>query len=69
MSPVRITTNEELIKKYRNLLEITGKMRRYQKSWEENYGVELKTLKKHWEAKADEYLSDLGGQPEIIIES
>lgn len=62
-----IDSEHELISNLRRCLEILGKMRHYQKEWEQQYGIDAKKRKKYWEAEADEYLTDLGGQPTISI--
>jgi hypothetical protein len=64
---VRIESEEELAHKFREVLHILVNMRKFQKLWEEGYGVVLKERKKYWEKEADEFLLKLGTDPQINI--
>lgn len=66
---VRIESEAELVKKFREAIEIIENLRKFQKLWEESFGVELKEKKKRWEATADKFLKDLGDKPQIVITS
>lgn len=60
--------SEELIRRLREAIHIMENMRKFQKLWQENHGVELKTKKVSWEGKADAFLLELG-TPQIVIKS
>lgn len=66
---VKVDTEEKLVHTLREAIHILENMRRFQKLWEEAHGVELKERKKYWEGKADNFLTDLGEQPGIIVKS
>lgn len=66
---LRIESEKVLVHKFREAVEIIENLRKFQKLWEEQYGVPLKEKKKRWEAKADQFLKDLGDTPGIIIKS
>lgn len=66
---VRIESEEELVHEFREALHILVNMRKFQKLWEDNLGVELKNRKKYWEGKADEFLLKLGETLQINIKS
>ena len=56
---VKITSEEELVGKFREAIHVLENMRKFQKLWDGNYGVNLRERKKYWEGKADSFLSDL----------
>lgn len=65
---VKIVSEEDLIKRFREAIHIMNNMRNIQKLWDENYGVELKVKKKGWEKQADEFLKEIGNS-HICIKS
>lgn len=66
---VKIDSEEKLVHNMREAINIMVNMRKFQKLWEESYGVELKNKKKRWEEKADQFLLSLGDCPGIVINS
>jgi len=56
---IKISSEEELIKVATEALHILSNMRRFQKAWEQDFGVELKTRKKWFEKRADDFLAKL----------
>lgn len=67
MPKTKIESKDDLITSYREALQLLGNMRSVQREWENTGSVPMKEKKKEWEKRADEYLNNLGGQPEIII--
>lgn len=55
----KIKDEEELLSLCMESLRILNNLRYTTKDWEEKYGAQTKTRKKHWEKKADELLDKL----------
>lgn len=62
---IKLTPGQDVTETFKRSLTILNNLRRFQKKWEENYGVELKTRKKIWEEKADKFLELLGADGEL----
>lgn len=56
---ITISSEKELIEVAQEALHIIANMRKFQKLWEQDYGVELKIRKKYYEAKADALIERL----------
>lgn len=54
-----VTSESELVNVATELLHVLSNLRKFQKKWESNYGVELRERKKFWEDKADSLLQRL----------
>lgn len=56
---IRIKDEQELVNVATELAHVLSNLRKFQKKWESNYGVELRERKKYWEDKADSLLQRL----------
>lgn len=56
---IKVTSEDELLTICADALHVLTYLRKYTKLWEENYGVELKTRKKHYEKEADKLIEQL----------
>lgn len=56
---VTIKSEQELIEVATEAIHLLSNLRRYQKLWENNYGVELKQRKKYYEELCDKFLEKL----------
>lgn len=56
---IKIKSEDELLALCTELLHVTSNMRKFQKLWEHNYGVELRQRKKYYEELADALLEKL----------
>lgn len=56
---ITVTSEQELVNVATELAHVLSHLRKYQKKWEQNYGVELKNRKKFWEERADALLQRL----------
>lgn len=65
----KIESKDEFIESYREAIQILGNLRNVQREWDETCGLSKKDSKKYWEGKADQFLKNIGGQPEINIPS
>jgi hypothetical protein len=54
-----INSEDELISKAEEAINILINLRKFSTLWEQSYGVELKNKKKMWEGRADEFLKKL----------
>ncbi len=62
---IKLIPGQDVTETFKRSITILNNLRRFQKKWEENYGVELKTRKKTWEEKADKFLESLGATDEL----
>jgi len=59
---IKINSEEEMVKSFRQLIHLTVNTRHWQIEWQENYGCELKLAKKRWEEKLDAFLLEMGAK-------
>lgn len=62
---IKLTPDQDITELVIEGISILNNMRKFQKKWEESYGVELRHRKKYWEDRADEYLKKLGASDEL----
>lgn len=56
---ITITSEEELKEVAAKAIHLLVNLRNAQKKWEDDFGSELKLVKKNWETKADNFISEL----------
>lgn len=56
---IKIESEDELLEVAKEALHLLVNLRHYTKEWETAHGAELKTRKKHFEGRADEFLQKL----------
>lgn len=60
---IKITSEEELVDKFKKAVHILNNLRKTTKDWKEHLGYLTKNKKEEWETKADNFLEELGASP------
>lgn len=60
---IKITSEEELVDKFKKSVHILNNLRKTTKDWKEHYGHITKDKKERWEDTADKFLEELGSSP------
>jgi hypothetical protein len=56
---LKIESEEDLIKEFKELMHISVNMRYWQKQWKEHYGAHNRVAKEKWEERYDNLLEKL----------
>lgn len=56
---IKITSEEELVDKFKKAVHILNNLRKTTKDWKEHFGSFTKNKKEMWEVKADKFLLEL----------
>lgn len=56
---IKITSEKELVDKFKKAVHILNNLRKTTKDWKEHYGSLTKDKKERWENEADKFLEEL----------